>query len=131
MRVADAGLGEAVAQPHGHLRTGCLGGEARLEPIEAAHLVVRVEVRVVGDVVGRPGESVEAHDVGAQPPGDQPRGDGEVLVARPLARRRLDIFVQASRRFLGHRPFPFRDDIPARPRRDNRHAGLPVVRRAA
>ncbi len=101
----DAGLGQARAQAVGGREGGVFGvapGDGVLEALEAADLVLRRQRRVVGDVVDRPGEAVEGRDVRPQARRQQPGADGEVLVARALARRRLgrpaEVVLSALRR---------------------------------
>ena len=60
--------------------------QVRFEPIELRELLVRLQRRVIGDVVGDAHEFVERQDDAAMARVDQPRRDRKILVAMALAR---------------------------------------------
>ena len=87
----DPGFGEAGAH-RGSGRGIDAWGTVKdgRHPIEAPHLVVRIQCRVVGDVVGVAGKAVKGMHMDAQIASDQPGTDRKILAAAPFAGRRLD-----------------------------------------
>ena len=74
MAFRHAGLGHAPAQAAGLLqrRVGrLLAGQGGGEAVEPGDLVVRGEIRIVGDVVDRPGKGVVGGDMGPQRCGEE------------------------------------------------------------
>jgi hypothetical protein len=63
--------------------------ERRFQAVEQRELLVGLQRRVVGDVVGGADELVEGEDRRAVARADEVRGDGKVLVAMGLARAGL------------------------------------------
>ena len=84
-RGAKAALGERRLQRLGFRIGGPAAGQRRVEPVEHRELLVRRELRMVGDVVGGAHEAIEGEDRPAMLRLDQPRGDGKILVAVALA----------------------------------------------
>jgi hypothetical protein len=78
-------LGQSAAQAD-RLRLGvALAQQFRLEQVEIAQLLVRAERRVIGDVVGRPDEIIEAQDQRPVTRMNDPRRDRKILVAVGLS----------------------------------------------
>src|SRR4030095_16889855 len=82
-------VGERATQRHGIM--SCIGPteQRRLEHIKRLQLFALPESGMVGHIVSGAGKSVEPEDRLAKAPGDENRGDGEVLI--PLGLSRLEI----------------------------------------
>jgi len=96
MRRAEPSLGQAGAHRARRRRVRVIGvGAGRAfehvgHALQPRHLVLRRQLRIVGDVVADAREPVERVDMGPQVAPDQPRADREILVLPALARRGLD-----------------------------------------
>jgi hypothetical protein len=77
------------AQPHRLTIVVALAEQVPLEAIELGKFFGFAQVCVIGDVVGHADELVERQDDAAMARVDQPRRNGEILVAVTLARTQL------------------------------------------
>ena len=82
-------LGERVAQRHAGGVVTVVTQQTSLQAIEMRELVGGLHLRVVGDIVGDADELVERQDRPAVRRRNHPRGHGEILVPRALARSML------------------------------------------